>query len=139
MKSKKKLRKAHKRKLRNLPKSFCLVYGLSGPDGKIRYIGQTRQRAEDRLDWYYKDVTNPKKRTQPVQRWFESLLQQGIEPQMLVIDENATWDVSEIIYIERYRAAGHDLMNVTRGGIDGIGNVKREQRIVKRNVTVTAL
>lgn len=130
--SKKNDRRNHRRLRKRMGRSFCMVYGLAGPDGKVRYIGQTRQTPSDRLDWYYRGINNPRKRTSPVQRWFEHILRLGHEPQLIVIDSNATWDVSEIIYIERYRASCHELLNVTRGGLDGVGNIRREERGKRR-------
>lgn len=37
---------------------------------------------------------------------------------MMTIDAQATWDVSEIIYIDRARQSGANLLNVLRGGND---------------------
>ena len=59
-------------------------------------------------------------------RFREGMKSGVVQPKLIVIDPNATWDVSEILYIERFRASGHDLLNVTRGGMDGIGNIVRE-------------
>ncbi len=127
--NKKRQRRMWKRHVRKQPRSFCVVYGLCGPDGRVRYIGQTRQRLEDRLQYFYKQIANKriaKERLTPVEKWVDSLSFHGIDAQIMPIDTNATWDVSEIIYIERYRAAGFDLLNVTRGGADGPGNLRRE-------------
>lgn len=42
------------------------------------------------------------------------------------VDSNATWNVSEILWIERYRQLGIDLLNVTRGGPDTVSDMRRE-------------
>jgi len=62
----------------------------------------------------------------PVESWINS----GVEFSIRAIDENATWDVSEIIYIDRARRAGFDLLNVLRGGTDSLHDLARESNIV---------
>ena len=119
MESKSKLRKAHKRLRRKSDRKFCYVYGLTDYTGKIFYVGQTRMLLEDRLAWHFKDARNPKTR---VHKYMNSTM--GVE--IFMIDSNATWDVSEIIWIDRYRQRGHELLNVLRGGADTIHAVKRE-------------
>lgn len=51
----------------------------------------------------------------PVEKW---LYENNFNVQILSIDKNATWDVSEIIYIDRARQHGVNLLNVLRGGRD---------------------
>ena len=129
--SRNKERKKWRQRRRALPKSFCQIYGLCGSDGKVRYIGQTRLLLTERLRWYYKQIERKIARHQrfsPVESWIDNLKFFGIEPQILLIDGNATWDISEILYIERFKNAGHELLNVTRGGNDDIGNIAREAK-----------
>lgn len=61
--------------------------------------------------------------TSPVSQWIRSL---DAPPRIESLDENATWDVSEIIWLERFRNQGFELLNVLRGGSDTLAAVKRE-------------
>jgi hypothetical protein len=51
----------------------------------------------------------------PVHKW---LLSKRFNVEIREIDRKATWNVSEIIYIDRARRAGANLLNVLRGGLD---------------------
>lgn len=129
--SKSKEKKEWRRKRSKMPKSFCQVYGLCGSDDKIVYIGQTRLSLPERLKWYYKQINRKIARHQrlsPVESWIDNLRLFEIEPKIIIIDNNATWDISEILYIERFKNTGHDLLNATRGGNDAVGNVAREAK-----------
>jgi hypothetical protein len=50
----------------------------------------------------------------PIDKW----IAEGNDFEIKMIDSSATWDVSEIIYIDRFRQAGSVLLNVVRGGRD---------------------
>lgn len=100
-------------------RKLCYVYGLMDGSGKIGYIGQTRLDLRKRLGWHFKDAAKNKT---PLHRWINSSA--GVE--IFMIDSNATWDVSEILWIDRYRREGHALANVLRGGTDTVAAVKRE-------------
>jgi hypothetical protein len=124
-------RKAWRRKKRKLDKKFCLVYALQDSQGNIRYIGQTRLLLRDRLKWFYKAIGRKKRANQrmsPVEKWIDHLLMYEIYPQMILLDGNATWDVSEILWIERYRVKGAQLLNVLRGGNDTLRAIQREDK-----------
>jgi hypothetical protein len=110
---------------RTKDKKFCFVYGLTDYTGRVFYIGQTRTILADRLAWHFKDARNPKT---PVHKYINSTM--GVE--IFLIDSNATWDVSEIIWIDRYRQNGHELLNVLRGVSDTIHAVKRESTKLRR-------
>lgn len=100
-------------------KQICIVYALSDELGDIRYVGQTRCQPERRFKFHMRDARLSPER--PLSRW---LLE---EPrQITVLDDNATWDVSEIIWIDRLRSAGLDLFNQLRGGTDSMHALQRE-------------
>lgn len=117
--SNKQRRRSHRRLRRKNDKKFCFVYGLMDAYGKVGYIGQTRLPLQDRLKWHFKDAQNPKTR---LHRWINRSM--GVE--IFMVDANATWDVTEILMIDRYKREGHELMNVLRGGSDTLHAVKRE-------------
>jgi hypothetical protein len=113
-------KRAHRKLRKGQGKQFCFVYGLAGQDGRIRYIGQTRLTLGARLKWHFKSAINGKS---PVCKWINRTM--GVE--IILIDGNATWDVSEILWIDRYRREGHDLVNVLRGGTDSVFALRRTQ------------
>lgn len=126
------MKKPHKRKRRQQikPRAACLIYGLCDPGtDNIRYIGQTTLTMAKRFGWHLRTIRkNLKigKRLSPVQSWLYHLDKDGKRPDFKRIDEAGTWDVSEIIWIERYRIAGHPLLNVLRGGNDSYDAVIRD-------------
>lgn len=99
----------------------CKVYGLMDYRGRVGYVGQTRMSLEKRLEWHFHAAVKGKTR---LHYWIRKSM--GVE--IFLIDGNATWDVSEILAIDRYRREGHELMNVLRGGSDSLAAVKREGR-----------
>lgn len=119
-------RKSRKQRAGRYDRKLCSVYGLMDGFGKIRYIGQTRSTLARRLELHFKDAD---KSNSPVNRW----LRGSYGVQIFMIDSNATWDVSEILYIDRYRREGHDLLNVLRGGTDTIHAVGRERITMNSN------
>lgn len=109
------------RRKKRVRKSFCVVYGLYDHKDELRYIGQTRMILSDRFAYFYKTIDRKIRagiRLSPVEKWIDEAAFFGMEINIKPIDENATWDVSEIIYIDRHRIAGANLLNVTRGGCD---------------------
>lgn len=118
--------KCIKRKLR----SDCVVYGLCEPGTEtVKYIGQTKLSASKRLSFHFRSVNkklNKGHRLSPVQAWVYELRGNGQKPAVIILEARGTWDVSEVIWIERYRAAGHNLLNVLRGGNDSYDAVVRE-------------
>jgi hypothetical protein len=101
-------------------RKLCYVYGLRDGFGKIRYVGQTRLDLESRLRWHFRAARTNKT---PLHKWINGSF--GIE--IFMIDSNATWDVSEILWIAHYRSEGHDLVNVLRGGQDTLSAIQREK------------
>lgn len=101
-------------------KKWCYVYGLIDQYGNVGYVGQTRHDLKTRLKWHFKAA---KKNQTPCHKWINSSA--GVD--IFMIDSNATWDVSEILWIERYRQKGHKLANVLRGGSDTIHAARRER------------
>ncbi len=90
----------------------CMVYGLHAGDGIIRYIGQTQSHPDDRLRFHRK---HSRQDGTPVQRW---VFEHGELIEMTVFCEAGTWDITEIIMIDRFTRSGGELLNQTRGGED---------------------
>ena len=93
-------------------KTWCRVYAIRDHVGRTVYIGQTRLKIEGRMRWHRKNKDTR------ICQWMRAENEAGRPFSVVVLDENATWDVSEIILIERARAAGEPLLNQTRGGKD---------------------
>lgn len=121
-----KTKQRRKEKRRN--RKFCTVYGLYDANGELRYIGQTRyKKFHRRRNWLYCNLAiaiRQDRRLTPVLKWLFECNKVGYYPvEIRAIDKQAVWDVSEIIYIERARSGGANLLNVLRGGNDKLGMV----------------
>lgn len=129
--SKRSQEKAHRRKARRGPKSACVVYGLYDANGCLRYIGQTRQLLSRRMQWFDKQIRRSiaaGKRLSPVEAWINRCNRANVSISIAAIDAHATWDVSEIIHIDRARQKDINLLNILRGGNDTIDDLKRSER-----------
>lgn len=93
------------------------IYALCDPcDGKIRYVGITRQAVKKRLAAHLKLARNGAQLH--CSCWLRQLLQKGLRPQIMVLEE--TGDATrEVFWIERCRQEGCHLTNGTSGGISG--------------------
>jgi hypothetical protein len=115
--SNKDLKRRERRHRKRLTKTGCTVYGLRAKsDGVTMYVGQTRCILAKRLRFHVRKISTG---TTRLYQWWRWRLQDGDAVEIFTIDDNATWDVSEVIWIERLRAAGNPLTNMTRGGRDG--------------------
>lgn len=115
-------RSKERKRVRNLKRaygrSFCFVYALVDTHGTIRYVGQTRSPLFVRFGYHMKDAHKfPNKK---LSAW---LLE--YDRDIVMLDDNGTWDVSEILWIDKLKREGADLLNVLRGGNDNIHALKR--------------
>ncbi len=62
------------------------------------------------------------------QAWISSVIRLGGRVGIRVLDNNATWDVTEIQIIDRLRAEGQPLMNVLDGGKDSLKDLRRRNK-----------
>jgi hypothetical protein len=89
------------------------IYGLYCPrTGALRYIGMAAS-AEKRLRQHLRDCVT---RDSPVYVWIRELLTEGLSPRMEVLSRSLDGPAAERAAIADARAAGHDLLNRTRGG-----------------------
>lgn len=110
------IRRARKRDRsfrRKQSKTWCRVYVIREIEGgPVRYVGQTRQSAEMRLWWHFKDLRKCQARGLPLSKfklWLESL---PSPPVIEVVDEKGVWDISEAVWVDRMRQRGEPLFNV---------------------------
>ncbi len=94
-------------------RSKVKVYGLHGADGQVMYVGQTRCKLSVRLKWHMKHLN---KRNTDVYRWMRWRIAAGEAIEIRMLEPHAVWDVSEVIWIERLKAKGIPLTNMTLGG-----------------------
>lgn len=93
----------------------CIVYCLRDLSGAVRYVGQTRSSAEQRLKWHFKEIDRKSARNEslsPAQKWLRDLRTIGATPAMEVLSYNGLWDATEAVWIDRMRARGEPLLNV---------------------------
>lgn len=100
-----------------------VIYGLcSNENGKIRYVGQTTQNPNKRLDSHLHPNVEGKKRR--IWKWIQSVKRKGFSISMVTLQENATWNVSEMRWIAWFKDQGVDLVNHTAGGDGCLGRKK---------------
>ena len=104
-------------------KGKCLVYGIWDENDNLRYIGQTQSTLEKRMKYHKRSAFMY---DGYFGEWLRTELKAKRKVEIGVLDDNATWDVSEVLWIERKRIEGCDLFNVTRGGADTLANCERE-------------
>lgn len=88
------------------------IYGLCGADGRVRYVGKTRNDLASRLHQHRSDAR--RKARLPAHRWMRK---EGVETIRIVLLE--TVDESQWVGAERtwIQALGPvDLLNLTKGG-----------------------
>lgn len=94
------------------PAYECVVYAIVSQDGDIKYIGQTRGSASKR---FAQHASEPQGR---IGEWLKAEYEAGRKPMVRTLTTCGIWDVSEIIWIERCRAAGIEILNKALGGKD---------------------
>lgn len=98
-----------------------VIYALRCPlSNAVRYIGKTKN-PDLRL---YRHMAAARKLhiNHHCARWIRTLLARGMAPALevlFVVPSDGDWQAEEIKWIANYRAAGHQLTNMTDGG-DGV-------------------
>lgn len=93
------------------------IYRLIDPrDDQTRYVGVTVQRPSSRLIAH---LTKAKCRPRTLKdKWLNELRGVGLQPRLEVLEETTDREV-EVYWINYYRMAGNDLLNVKTGGSNG--------------------
>lgn len=90
------------------------IYALCDPrDNRVRYIGKTNNLRR-RYGQHLIEKTNTHRT-----HWIQSLIEIGLAPHLIVIEEIAPeqdWEERERLWIARYRAMSNDLTNGSDGG-----------------------
>ena len=106
----------------------CTVYGLTGPNGKIRYIGQTRARdVRTRLGTHWRDA-----KRRPHSRLYK-WMRETKDIRIVILKEDAIWDITETTLIAQYRRMfPNRLLNQLAGGSDAPKKWRRKKRGSKK-------
>lgn len=93
---------------------FCTVYGLVGPDGAIRYVGQTTRPLWDR-------VGNHRQRARSgargeLHQWIRGIESSGGRLGIVPLRLGAIWNATEVQVIAEQLRIGACLFNKTPGG-----------------------
>ena len=94
------------------------IYVLLHPITKeIKYVGKTERDINLRLSEHIKDVSCSKIKTYK-KYWIRSLLNQGLKPEIKIIDEvdEKEWGDWEQFYIDLFKSLGFKLTNLADGG-----------------------
>lgn len=105
------------------------LYVLEDPrTGQVRYVGKTKRNPRQRLRGHIVDAKRYDYRSG---RWITSLLDQGLEPVIRVLETvEEGWQARERFWIKNYREAGAELTNHTDGGegTDGFQHTTETRR-----------
>lgn len=121
------------------PEYPSYIYGLTDPrTGAVRYIGKTSRKLKYavryRLNSHIAETRENPSKTHKT-RWISALLNLGLEPEAVIIDElNCTSEELSALErkrIEEYRANGLDLTNTTAGGDGGSGKLSEEEKAIR--------
>ena len=100
-----------------------VIYTLSDPrtPNDVRYVGVTHRQPKARLQ---RHISNAKKlAVYHSSKWIRSLLQDGLEPEMVIIHVGTgdTWESIETFWIQWHRERGFRLTNQANGGRGPVG------------------
>lgn len=116
-----------------------LIYGLIDPtSGRLRYIGRTGRTLGQRMRNHIKDVKRKDRGLQRNHRthWLRSLLDRGLLPSIVLIEEcSGNGACEEIYHVALARADGCQLVNSTAGGDGCFGatpELREKMRIARK-------
>jgi len=96
------------------------IYVLEDPDGKVRYVGKTKQKPGHRLSQHFHKALNGGRTHRDC--WIASLVKSGFCPVMRVIESiEGNGSKAERKWISEYRSIGAKLTNATDGGEGTLG------------------
>lgn len=93
------------------------IYGIYNPKNpkNIRYIGKTKKNVKERLKQHI--YLSKKKVKRPLYLWINKLLENNINPEIMIIEETDSerWIEREIFWISEYKK-NKKLLNLSDGG-----------------------
>lgn len=112
-----------------MEKRTTAIYGLLNPaTGELRYVGRSVQPAT-RLKQHIGSVRWEKYQRIHLTRWIAQLLDQGLTPEMIILEEGPGefWREAEAFWIAYFKSLGCDMVNAAPGGV-GMGEASPELR-----------
>lgn len=107
-----------------------LIYALTYPGtDAVRYVGKTVRSPRKRHNEHIMAALNNPRL--PVHRWVASLYKRGMWSCLWHLErvpEGQDWAARERHWITKFRAEGHDLLNLTDGG-EGLPGLPRPQAV----------
>lgn len=99
---------------------FAKIYGIADQEGRIMYIGKANNPTQ-RMKQHIREC---KRRKTPLYGWINKSLEQGQQPQMIVLASAISndWQSLELQMIAQYREGGH-MLNLADGGDQPKGNL----------------
>ena len=96
------------------------IYVLEDPDGRVRYVGKTKQKEYHRLSQHIHRAINGGRTHRDC--WISSLIKSGFCPMMRIIETvEGSGSESECKWIAEYKKNGAKLTNATEGGEGTVG------------------
>lgn len=99
------------------------IYSLSDPNtNEIRYIGKTVDPFYRFWNHIHEARHNKRAKNEQKLEWIRGLLANGLRPILSIIEEIPTeiWEEREMYWIAKYKEEGSSLLNVTKGGRNGV-------------------
>jgi hypothetical protein len=117
-----------------------IIYSLASSDcpDSIRYIGKTKCKLKKRFSGHMSEA-NTRNKYNIKNQWINNTISKGNQILVNIVDEVPIeiWEEKEIEYIQKFKDAGHDLLNIKKGGQDRTGNFKlTEKQILNAKRTI---
>jgi hypothetical protein len=99
--------------------SKVVIYGIRDPrDKEFRYIGMTSSALEERAKKHMY-LAKRKPTSRPVYSWLKELVEDGVTPEFVVIDDDVLFteaEKREAHWIRHYESKGAKLFNIDNAG-----------------------
>jgi hypothetical protein len=100
------------------------IYGLIDPlTGELRWVGKTSKKYVSSRMTYHRAAARGYRRACGCSAWLRSLLDQGLDAKVIVLEETQEWIEAECFWIAYARFIGCRLLNISDGG-DGVKGFK---------------
>jgi len=113
-------------------KIYCLICPKTG---KIRYIGQTKQKGNKRFHQHKYQWSRSNGQLSYVNAWIKGLYNDNLLPIFEIIEDNISEELlneKEINYIKLFKSSGAILVNIEAGGGTYKNFTQREDSKIKR-------
>ncbi len=116
------------------------IYTLIDPRKRdeFRYVGKTIQKPSKRLSGHLYDALKRTKKHSHRLHWLRKLIKEGVKPEIRTIErvDRDKENEREIYWIAKYREAGHNLTNATKGG-EGVDFTPEVRKKISQSMSGT--